>query len=108
MLAGRTYGAEVIVRAGELPASIRSRETAVYRIAQEAISNALRHSGAGQILVSLTQRQRSVALQVSDTGRGLRPGAPLAGLGLASMRERAASVRGRLTVTIEPGRHKSG
>jgi signal transduction histidine kinase len=104
LLAGRTYGAEVIVRTGELPALDPVRETAVYRIAQEAISNAARHSGARQILVSLTARKRSVALQVSDSGAGFDADAPRAGLGLASMRERAALAGGRLTITASPGK----
>jgi signal transduction histidine kinase len=103
-LASRTYGAEVVVQAGELPALDPVRETAVYRIAQEAISNAARHSGASQILVSLTARKRSVALQVSDSGAGFDTGAPRAGLGLTSMRERAASAGGRLTITAAPGK----
>jgi signal transduction histidine kinase len=104
LLASRTYGAEVIVRTGELPALDPVRETAVYRIAQEAISNAARHSGARQILVSLSASKRSVALQVSDSGIGFDAGAPRAGLGLASMRERAASAGGRLTITTVPGK----
>jgi signal transduction histidine kinase len=104
LLASRTYGAEVIVRTGELPALDPVRATAVYRIAQEAITNALRHSGAEQILVSLTARKRSVSLQVSDSGAGFDTGAPRAGLGLASMRERAASAGGRLTITAAPGK----
>jgi signal transduction histidine kinase len=104
LLASRTYGAEVIVRTGELPALDPVRETAVYRIAQEAISNAARHSGARQILVSLGARKRSVVLQVSDTGKGFDADAPRAGLGLASMRERAASAGGRLTITAAPGK----
>jgi signal transduction histidine kinase len=104
LLASRTYGAEVIVRTGELPALDPVRETAVYRIAQEAISNAARHSGASQILVSLTAPKRSVVLQVSDSGKGFDADAPRAGLGLASMRERAASAGGRLTITAAPGK----
>ena len=102
LLAGRTHAAEVLVRAGELPDLDPQRETALYRVAQEAIGNALRHSGSKQVTVSLTQRQRSVVLEVTDKGRGFDPRS-LAGLGLASMRERAASVRGRLTVASEPG-----
>ncbi len=104
LLASRTYGAEVIVRTGELPALDPARETAVYRIAQEAISNALRHSGARQILVSLIARKRSVALQVSDSGAGFDTAAPRAGLGLTSMRERAASAGGRLIISAAPGK----
>ena len=104
LLASRTYGADVIVKVGELPALDPVRETAVYRVAQEAISNALRHSGARQVVVSLTGRKRSVALEVSDSGSGFDAGAPRAGLGLTSMRERAASAGGRLTITAAPGK----
>jgi signal transduction histidine kinase len=104
LLASRTYGADVIVTVGELPALDPVRETAVYRVAQEAISNALRHSGARQVVVSLTGRKRSVALEVSDSGSGFDAGAPRAGLGLTSMRERAASAGGRLTITAAPGK----
>jgi signal transduction histidine kinase len=104
LLASRSYGADVIVQAGDLPALDPIRETAVYRVAQEAISNALRHSGARQVVVSLTGRKRSVALQVSDSGAGFDTGAPRAGLGLTSMRERAASAGGRLTITAAPGK----
>lgn len=102
LLAGRTHAADVVVRAGELPDLGPQRETALYRVAQEAIGNALRHSGSKQVTVSLMQRQRSIVLEVTDKGRGFDPRA-LAGLGLASMRERAASVRGRLTVASAPG-----
>jgi signal transduction histidine kinase len=104
LLASRSYGADVIVQAGELPALDPIRETAVYRVAQEAISNALRHSGARQVVVSLTGRKRGVALQVSDSGAGFDTGAPRPGLGLTSMRERAASAGGRLTITAAPGK----
>ena len=45
VMAGRTYGADVQVQAGDLPALDPQRETVIYRVAQEAIGNALRHSG---------------------------------------------------------------
>jgi signal transduction histidine kinase len=101
-LAGRTYGTDVLVRVEELPDLDPARQTAVYRIAQEAIGNALRHSG-GAVSVCLSRRQRSIVLEVSDAGRGFDISAPQQGLGLASMRERAGSVGGRLKITSVPG-----
>ena len=101
-LAGRTYGTDVLVRVDDLPDLDPARQTAVYRVAQEAIGNALRHSG-GAVSVCLSRRQRSVVLEVSDGGRGFDVGAPQPGLGLASMRERALSVGGTLKITSAPG-----
>jgi signal transduction histidine kinase len=103
VLAGRTYGTEVAVRTAELPALSPQQDTVIYRVAQEAIGNALRHSGARHVTVSLSQRQRSVVLEVLDDGRGFEMSAPDAGLGLASMRERARSAGARFTITSAKG-----
>ena len=103
VLAGRTYGVEVRFHAEQLPELGPRRETAIYRVVQEALHNALRHSGAAVVCVSLTARRRRVVLEVTDRGRGFAPGAAPAGLGLASMRERAASAGGTLTVRSAPG-----
>jgi signal transduction histidine kinase len=103
VLAGRTHDADVAVRAAELPALGQQLQTAIYRVAQEAIGNALRHSGSRQVSVCLSRRQRMVVLEVSDDGSGFEPRVPHAGLGLASMRERARSVGGKLTITSAPG-----
>jgi signal transduction histidine kinase len=103
VLAGRTHGAEVVVEAGELPALASEQETALYRVAQEAIGNALRHSGSRQVSVCLFQRQRSVVLEVTDHGSGFDPRSALAGLGLTTMRERATSAGGRLSISSAPG-----
>ena len=104
VLAGRTYGIDVAVRAGgDLPLLDPQQDTAIYRVAQEAIGNALRHSQAEHVTVNLGARQRAVVLQVSDDGAGFDPSAPQAGLGLASMRERARSVGGKLTITSAKG-----
>jgi signal transduction histidine kinase len=104
VLAGKTYGVEVRFHAAaELPVLGAQRETAVYRVAQEALHNALRHSGAAVICVALSARRRRVVLEVADRGRGFVADAPSGGLGLASMRERAASAGGTLTVRSGPG-----
>jgi signal transduction histidine kinase len=103
VLAGKTYGVEVRFDAAELPSLGAQRETAIYRVAQEALHNALRHSGASIICVTLSARRRRVVLEVADHGRGFAAEAPPGGLGLASMRERAASAGGTLTVRSGPG-----
>jgi len=102
-LAGKSHGVRVWVCADELPALAGQRETAIYRVAQEALNNALRHSGASEICVSLALRQRRVVLEVSDHGKGFAADAPSGGLGLASMRERAEAVAGTLTIVSAPG-----
>lgn len=82
------------------------RQEAVYRIAQEAMHNALRHAEASRVDVDLLQRNGFVELEVRDDGRGFDPlaaGESTRRLGLASMRERARAVGGRLTVTSNPG-----
>jgi signal transduction histidine kinase len=103
VLVGRTYGSQVRVRADELPPLDRSVQTVLYRVAQEAISNALRHSGGAEVCVTVRHRARSVRLEVADHGSGFDPASPRSGLGLNSMRERAAAVAGRLSITSRPG-----
>ena len=73
-------------------------EAALYRVAQEALHNALRHAGASGVRVALAKTARQVVLEVSDDGHGFVPEAPSGGLGLASMRERAAAAGGALTI----------
>ncbi|ARF54678.1 GAF domain-containing sensor histidine kinase [Streptomyces gilvosporeus] len=87
-----------------LPAA---QEEAMLRVAQEALHNALRHSGAGQVEVTLTRNGLGALLRIADNGRGFDTGlVRRAGrhLGLVSMRDRAGGVGGKLTVTSEPGR----
>jgi signal transduction histidine kinase len=103
LLAGSTHGRQVAVRAGELPELSDQTAAAIYRVAQEAVSNAVRHSGAGVVTVSLGERQHGVVLEVTDSGSGFDAGAPAAGMGLASMRERAGSVGGELEIRSAPG-----
>ncbi|HEY1321040.1 MAG TPA: ATP-binding protein, partial [Streptosporangiaceae bacterium] len=62
------------------------------------LNNALRHAGASGVTVTLARTGRQVVLEVSDDGRGFASDAPSGGLGLASMRERAASAGGKLTI----------
>ncbi len=82
-------------------------ELAVFRITQEALNNALRHSGASEIILKLAIGDRTITSEISDDGVGFDPSAlPVRSkhLGLASMEERAQDLGGTLSVTSTPGR----
>jgi signal transduction histidine kinase len=70
----------------------------LFRIAQEALQNAQKHAGAHHIDIEFAVRSDSVRLAVLDDGRGPDPNVPAAGLGMRTMRYRAASIRGRLSI----------
>jgi signal transduction histidine kinase len=76
---------------------------ALYRIAQEAVGNALRHSEASQIGVTVDVGVDRVSVEVVDDGAGFDPDDDLAGHGLRNMRERATEVGAGLTVISSPG-----
>jgi two-component system sensor histidine kinase UhpB len=76
----------------------------VYRVAQEGLSNAARHSGAGRVDVRLRRAEDGgVALEVADDGRGFAFDESESGLGIGGMRERALLVGGELTIESRPG-----
>jgi two-component system sensor histidine kinase UhpB len=75
----------------------------VYRVAQEALSNAARHSEADSITVSLRRLDPGVELRVSDDGHGFSFAAAEGGLGIAGMRERALLVDGEVEIHSRPG-----
>ena len=74
------------------------RAEALYRVAQEALHNALRHADAQNIWIRLTRIGQEVVLSVKDDGRGLNE-EPRYGLGLRSMKARAEALGGRLELT---------
>jgi nitrate/nitrite-specific signal transduction histidine kinase len=78
----------------------------LYRIAQEALNNVLKHAGATQVIVRLNIRDKQVVLQVSDNGRGFALDAPNSqgGMGLNNMRQRAQEMGGSLTIESERGK----
>jgi two-component system sensor histidine kinase UhpB len=79
-------------------------QVVVYRVAQEALMNASRHSGASRIEVSLEPRDSRVRLRVSDNGSGFAFAEEGKGLGLDGMRERALLVGGALEIDSRPGK----
>ena len=84
--------------ASELPPLSAEVELVVYRVAQEALTNALRHSQAKTVSVSLVNDDGQVVLSITDDGRGLTETLP-AGSGLAGMRERAMLVGADLQIS---------
>lgn len=84
-------------------------ETAVYRIAQEALQNVMKHAGAQHVHLRLATTAEAVVLEVSDDGAGFDPGvagerAGPGGYGLPGMQQRAELLGGALTADSAPGR----
>jgi two-component system sensor histidine kinase UhpB len=89
---------------GGLPRLDSDAELAVYRIAQEALTNAARHAQATLVELSLARVNGAVHLRVRDDGAGISPAALRdGGAGLAGMRERALLIGGALRVGRPPG-----
>lgn len=76
---------------------------ALYRIAQTAVANVVRHAGARRCTLVLCERPRSVRLEILDDGTGFDPLTEPEGVGLAGMRERVAEVGGTCFVESAPG-----
>jgi signal transduction histidine kinase len=88
-----------------LPAGIAPAVTVcLFRVAQEALRNIVRHSGAQSASVTLRPKEGGLQLLVTDDGVGFEPKAGhSAGLGVASMRERVREVGGKFSICSEPG-----
>ncbi|OQY22652.1 MAG: hypothetical protein B6I34_05630 [Anaerolineaceae bacterium 4572_32.1] len=80
-------------------------EEGLYRVAQEALNNTLRHAQAGSVTVHLSQNKQSVILEIVDDGVGFDPATAQeqGRFGLRGMEERAARMGGKLTVHSNPG-----
>jgi two-component system, NarL family, sensor histidine kinase DevS len=93
-------GAEVHLPVERLPFEL---EVAVYRVVQEALSNAVRHASARHVSIKLEVRERAIHADVDDDGDGFDPNAPADGFGLIGMRERIALLRGELEISSSAG-----
>lgn len=103
-----SVGVDIRLEADALDGVLSSpSELVLYRIVQEALSNAVRHSGAGRIDIGLRRGERAVLATVRDDGHGFRVERQMSeqgpGLGLFGMQERAAYVGGRVAVRSAPG-----
>jgi NarL family two-component system sensor histidine kinase LiaS len=83
-----------------------AQEQALFRVAQEALTNVARHADATRVTVELEATPEAVVLQVDDDGMGFDPASIPSGptMGLQGMRERLAALGGELTVDAAPGR----
>jgi signal transduction histidine kinase len=86
--------------AAPLPPAV---EVALFRAAQESLTNVARHASAGRVGVTLSYLDDTVLLDVRDDGSGFSPGATAPAFGLITMRERLEGVGGRLVVESTPG-----
>ncbi len=91
----RATGRDVDLRVEEVDLS-PTAERAAYRIVQEALTNAARHSTAGPIAVSVTRGKRDAVITVRNTGPSASPNGRASGRGLVNMRERALLEGGTL------------
>ena len=78
----------------------------LFRVLQEALSNAVKHSGAPRYDVTIRGGDHSLQLDVCDQGRGFDPAVALAtsGLGLVSMQERLRFMNGEMAIESSPGK----
>ncbi|HEY53365.1 MAG TPA: PAS domain-containing protein, partial [Caldilineae bacterium] len=81
----------------------RQTEESLYRLASEALNNALKHAAATRVSVRLVKEADGVVLTIRDNGRGFDPEQKSTGMGLANMGFRAEKVGGVLTIKSAPG-----
>ncbi len=107
---GRTHGISTRLDAGSLGDVEADTEQALFRIAQEALTNVVKHASASSVQVHLERSGGTVSLAVADDGQGFDPTDPSISarrLGLVSMRERATELGGSLVVESERGQGTS-
>lgn len=119
LVAGLRYLARTVSEATETPVSVqiaatteaalermsKASSSVLYRVAQEALQNAVRHGAASHIEICVTTAHGRAALEVRDDGRGFDPGAngQSTGLGMRTMRERVGLVDGEFALQTAPG-----
>ena len=89
---------------GDLPSLTPEQELVIYRVAQEALFNVIRHAEATTARIDLDSKDGEVVLTVSDDGRGISDHRPRAGAGIDGMRERALLIGARLSIDSQPER----
>lgn len=104
-LESRNPGLQVRVEsAGEGTAMLdEAVEVALYRVTQEAINNAVKHGGAGEVIVRFRRLRTSAGVEITDDGAGFDTAAIDLGYGIIGMRERAELAGGKLEIESSPG-----
>jgi PAS domain S-box-containing protein len=100
------HGVEIDFRRAELPDLPKDVSLSLYRVLQEALQNAIKHSGVRKFSVDLRAEDGELQMMVTDDGVGFDPARAdkQQGLGLISMQERMRLVQGEFAVESEPGR----
>ena len=104
---GAIYMLELSSELGRLSLEV---ETTLFRILQESLKKVHRHSGSPRACIHIDRGQASVTMEVQDEGKGMQQGAPkrnsngapLAGVGIAGMRERVRQLGGQLEIHSTP------
>ena len=98
-------GVDVVLDLAPLPPLADEMQTLLFRVAQEALNNAIKHAHAPSVLVRLVERSGRAQLQVIDDGDGFDVAAALqsGGSGLGGMRERVRLYEGQFDVQSAPG-----
>jgi len=104
---GQENGVSVEFTSRKMPGELK-RETSLclYKVAQEALRNVVKHSRAQRAAVTLDRADKHIRLRVEDDGNGFQLSSlqASAGLGVASMRERMQLANGKLSITSESGK----
>jgi signal transduction histidine kinase len=96
---GEFYGLEKRMESGT--------EVVVYRIVQELLNNAVKHSGASVILAQVMRQENNLTITVEDNGKGFDMPTILQGAGLKNIRSRVDYLKGQLDIQTEPGKGTS-
>jgi signal transduction histidine kinase len=102
----RRLGLEVdvdVATPGDGPLADGDTEIAIYRIVQEALSNARKHGGAERAVATVAREGEAIVVTVRDDGAGFDPAAATGGFGLVGMRERTELLDGTLQIDSAPG-----
>jgi signal transduction histidine kinase len=100
-------GVYLVWEVSELPSVEALDPSAVFAIQRavlEALSNALKHSGARHIRLTAHPREDGIEIRIEDDGKGFRPDHATSGLGLSNMRSRIERLGGRFEITSRTGR----
>jgi PAS domain S-box-containing protein len=99
------HGLEIDFRSDEIPKTLpKEISLCLFRVLQEALQNAMKHSGSKQIRVTLAANQGEIQLAVADSGHGFDAEAALRGrgVGLSNMKERLKLVHGHFSIAGQP------